>query len=257
MLNNVSLCFNLFQSPSNADRSRGRRAAYRQRTPGFAGGLPNDFMAPAQAIRASVWESRARVPLPQIRSAPVGQGQPPSGKTTPADIPRGRKIGPVGRVKNSALVKHVGTVSDETRTDVYSPAKRSEVMRSVKGKNTRVERHVRSVIHRLGFRFRLHAADLPGCPDVVLPRHRKVIFINGCFWHQHPGCPRSKQPQTRADWWRSKLERNVKRDRDARRRLAGMGWEVLVIWECETRDDNALTKRLCVFMGAQVGGRRS
>lgn len=164
-------------------------------------------------------------------------------------------MGRVGRKKKATLVKQVETAGDKTRTDVYSPAKRSEVMRSVRGKNSGIERLVRSAIHRLGFRFRLHIADLPGQPDVVLPRHRKIIFVNGCFWHQHRGCVKSKQPQTRADWWRSKLERNVERDRDARRRLVRMGWQVFVIWECETRDQEALTRRLRVFMARK--GRRA
>jgi DNA mismatch endonuclease (patch repair protein) len=144
--------------------------------------------------------------------------------------------------------------SDSGHTDIYPSQKRSEVMRSVKGKDTEIEHLVRRSIHAMGFRFRLHAADLPGRPDVVLPRHRKVIFVNGCFWHQHPGCPRSKRPKTRADWWQSKLNRNVERDREARRELTAMGWKFLVVWECETRDRKVLIEGLRTFLTAQREG---
>ena len=132
--------------------------------------------------------------------------------------------------------------------DIYPPEKRSEIMRKVRGKDTGLERAVRGIIHRLGFRFRLHVADLPGRPDVVLTRHRKVIFVNGCFWHQHRGCPRSKLPKTRAVWWKRKLERNVVRDRAARRRLVLMGWRALVVWECKAGDPRAVEKRLRTFL---------
>jgi DNA mismatch endonuclease (patch repair protein) len=132
--------------------------------------------------------------------------------------------------------------------DIYSPEKRSEIMRKVRGKDTALERTVRSIVHRLGFRFRLHVAGLPGRPDIALPRHRKVIFVNGCFWHQHRGCPRSKLPRTRATWWRRKLERNVVRDRQARRRLRSMGWRTLVVWECRANDLRSTERRLRAFL---------
>jgi DNA mismatch endonuclease (patch repair protein) len=116
--------------------------------------------------------------------------------------------------------------------DIYSAAKRSEIMRQVRSRDTRLELRVRSALHGMGFRFRLHAPGLPGHPDIVLSRHRKVIFVHGCFWHQHSRCPRSKLPETNADWWQKKLRRNVERDRQVGRDLRNMGWKVLVVWQC-------------------------
>ncbi len=119
--------------------------------------------------------------------------------------------------------------------DVFSPAERSRVMRAVKGENTAPERIVRSLVHRLGFRFRLQGKDLPGKPDLVLPRHRVVIFVHGCFWHGH-ACPRgSRKPKTRADYWEQKFGGNVLRDQRTRRALQRAGWRVLTIWECQTK----------------------
>lgn len=119
-------------------------------------------------------------------------------------------------------------------SDVFSPAERSRVMRAVKGENTAPERIVRSLVHRLGYRFRLQGKDLPGKPDLVLPRHRAVIFVHGCFWHGH-ACQRgSRKPKTRADYWEKKLGGNLLRDQRTRRALQRAGWRVLTIWECQT-----------------------
>lgn len=137
------------------------------------------------------------------------------------------------------------------RADIYSPEKRSEIMGRVKGRDTKPERAVRSLIHRMGFRFRLHASQLPGRPDIVLPRHRKVIFVHGCFWHQHPGCRRAKLPQTRAEWWKSKLTRNSQRDSETQEQLRQQGWEVLVIWQCQLRDPCRLEAELRKFLDPQ------
>lgn len=126
--------------------------------------------------------------------------------------------------------------NNSIRTDVYSPEKRSEIMGRIKGSDTKPERVVRSLVHRMGFRFRLHVSQLPGRPDIVLPRHRKIIFVHGCFWHQHPGCPRAKLPQTRNEWWKSKLTRNYERDAEIQKNLRKQGWKVLVIWQCQLRD---------------------
>ncbi len=128
--------------------------------------------------------------------------------------------------------------------DIYSRAKRSEVMSHVRSKNTRLELRVRSVLHRMGFRFRIHQARLPGHPDIVLVRHRKVIFVHGCFWHQHPRCPRSKLPETNADWWEKKLLRNVERDREALCALRALGWSGHVIWECRITRPESLLREL-------------
>lgn len=134
------------------------------------------------------------------------------------------------------------------RTDIYSRAKRSEIMSQVRAKDTVPERIVRRVIHRMGFRFRLHQSDLPGKPDIVLPRHRKVVLVNGCFWHQHPGCSKARRPQTRAEWWAAKLHNNLKRDRTNIRKLKRLGWSVCVIWECEVRKEARLESVLSRFL---------
>src|SRR5579864_1367485 len=119
-------------------------------------------------------------------------------------------------------------------TDTVSPEQRSRLMSRVRGKDTKPERAVRSYLHRLGFRFRLHAATLPGKPDIVLPRHRTVVFVNGCFWHGHARCKRSTLPTTRPEFWAKKISLNMRRDRSTRRRLLRSGWKVIIVWECQT-----------------------
>ena len=120
-------------------------------------------------------------------------------------------------------------------------------MARVRNKNTAPEIIVRKTLHRLGYRFRLHRRDLPGTPDIVLPRHKKVIFVHGCFWHSHD-CPRGRRPATRRDFWNAKLDANVERDRSDQRRLEELGWEVLVVWSCRTKDVESLEKMLSDFM---------
>lgn len=121
-------------------------------------------------------------------------------------------------------------------------------MRSVKQKNTKPEMAVRRLLHAMGFRFRLHRRDLPGTPDVVLPRYRAAIQVHGCFWHQHPGCRHATKPRSRPDYWLPKLARNIERDAESSARLEVMGWRVLVLWECELRDRDALEARLRAFL---------
>ena len=133
-------------------------------------------------------------------------------------------------------------------TDVFDDDKRSWIMGRVKGKDTKPELLVRSLVHRMGFRFRLHRTDLPGKPDIVLPRHRKIIFINGCFWHGHKNCPRSKRPETNLDFWNAKIEGNIKRDTRIRRQLSKSGWKVCTVWECETRKSDILQKKVKRFL---------
>lgn len=106
-------------------------------------------------------------------------------------------------------------------------------MAKVKSKNTKPEILVRSHLHRLGYRFRLHRKELPGTPDIVLPRYRLVIFVNGCFWHQHTGCKSAKRPTSNEDFWNEKLDQNLARDKKVRIQLADASWKVLDIWECE------------------------
>lgn len=132
--------------------------------------------------------------------------------------------------------------------DRFSKKERSRIMARVKGRDTAPERIVRSIVHRLGFRFRLHVRSVHGTPDIVLPRHRKVIFVHGCFWHGHKRCPRSKRPITRKQFWNSKLDRNIERDERIRKMLRRTGWKVLTIWECETRKPEKLMKKLEGFL---------
>jgi len=106
-------------------------------------------------------------------------------------------------------------------------------MRSVKSRDTRPEMRVRRALHAMGYRFRLHRADLPGRPDITLPRYRTVIFVHGCFWHQHGGCERAERPASNTDYWRRKLSRNIERDLTNRLALEMAGWQVVTLWECE------------------------
>jgi DNA mismatch endonuclease, patch repair protein len=125
-------------------------------------------------------------------------------------------------------------------------------MRRIRSKDTLPEIKVRSMLHRLGFRFRLHRKDLPGTPDVVLPKFRTVIFVHGCFWHQHPGCKDASRPSTRQDYWLPKLDRNIKRDKKSLSELKALGWNVLVIWECETQNKAALSEKLFLSISQQI-----
>jgi len=133
-------------------------------------------------------------------------------------------------------------------TDVFSNEKRSWIMSRVKGRDTKPEILVRSFIFRMGFRFRLHRRDLPGTPDIVLPRHRKVIFVHGCFWHGHKSCSRSKRPSTNVRFWNKKLNGNIKRDKRYRRELRQMGWKSLIVWQCETKSSERLLWKLKRFL---------
>jgi DNA mismatch endonuclease (patch repair protein) len=132
--------------------------------------------------------------------------------------------------------------------DTVSPERRSEIMSRVSGKNTRPEITVRRLLHGMGFRFRLHRRDLPGNPDIVLPRWRAVILVHGCYWHRHEGCPNTRIPKSRVDFWSAKFDENVRRDKVVREELTSLGWRVLVIWECELKDLGALGERIDRFL---------
>jgi DNA mismatch endonuclease, patch repair protein len=119
--------------------------------------------------------------------------------------------------------------------DIMSPEKRSVVMSRIRSRNTKPEMAVRSALHRMGVRFRLHRKDLPGRPDIVLPRYRTVVFVHGCFWHQHAGCRLASKPSSNTEYWLEKLRRNQERFTEHAAALAESGWRVAVIWECETR----------------------
>jgi DNA mismatch endonuclease (patch repair protein) len=129
-------------------------------------------------------------------------------------------------------------------TDVFDPAKRSAVMRRVKGRDTTPELTVRRALTRLGARFRLHRKDLPGAPDVVLPGRRLVLFVHGCFWHGHDCARGARVPKQNRDYWTAKVARNRARDAANRAALDGAGWRVETLWECELKDLAALEERL-------------
>ncbi|MDE7064967.1 MAG: very short patch repair endonuclease, partial [Desulfovibrionaceae bacterium] len=109
-------------------------------------------------------------------------------------------------------------------------------MAQVKGKDTKPEKLVRSLLHRMGFRFRLHVKKLPGCPDIVLPRYKAVIFVHGCFWHGHEGCKRAALPVTHRDFWAAKITGNKLRDERNIAELRILGYKILIIWQCEMKD---------------------
>jgi DNA mismatch endonuclease (patch repair protein) len=117
-------------------------------------------------------------------------------------------------------------------------------MAAIRGRDTSPELKVRSLLHRLGYRFRLHRRDLPGSPDIVLPKHKIVVFVHGCFWHRHPGCSQATTPKTREVFWGRKFQQNVERDHRQQQQLREMGWSVMVVWECELLDLPSLTARL-------------
>ena len=117
--------------------------------------------------------------------------------------------------------------------DIVDKKTRSRMMSNIRGKDTRPEMALRRALHARGFRYCLHVKDLPGKPDLVFPKFRAVIFVHGCFWHRHPGCPKATSPATRAKFWREKFDDNVMRDQRNSRRLEKMGWRVHTVWECE------------------------
>ena len=128
--------------------------------------------------------------------------------------------------------------------DPLTPKQRSEHMRRITKYDTSPEIAVRRLLHSLDYRFRLHRSDLPGTPDIVLPRHQLAILVHGCFWHQHPGCQLARQPKSRLDYWLPKFRRNRERDVEVRSALKSKGWKPLVIWECQTKDEAALKQQL-------------
>jgi len=125
-------------------------------------------------------------------------------------------------------------------TDRISKEHRSWNMSRIKGKNTKPELLLRKLLHRAGFRFRIHAPKLPGKPDIVLPRHSTAIFVHGCFWHRHPDCSKATTPKTRTEFWQQKFRRTVERDKEKEAELRKLGWQVIVVWECEIRDNGVL-----------------
>ncbi|ASP97027.1 DNA mismatch endonuclease Vsr [Sinorhizobium meliloti] len=131
--------------------------------------------------------------------------------------------------------------------DRLSREQRSDNMSRIRNRDTRPEIRVRKILHRLGYRFRLNARELPGTPDIVLPKHRSVVFIHGCFWHRHAGCKYAYMPKTRIDFWSAKFTANLKRDAKAVERLRSDGWRILILWECETKDDKQIEEAIHRF----------
>lgn len=123
--------------------------------------------------------------------------------------------------------------------DIMTPAQRSRATSKVRGKDTGIERFVRSALHRRGFRFKKNVADLPGRPDIVLPKYRTVIFVHGCFWHGHKNCKASKLPETRREFWDQKISGNIVRDEKHTKALLDAGWKVLTVWECSLKYKSA------------------
>lgn len=138
-------------------------------------------------------------------------------------------------------------------TDTLTPSQRSDCMSRVRGRDTRPELVVRRLVHALGYRFRLHRRDMPGSPDIVLPRFRSVILVHGCFWHRHddPDCRLARMPKSRIEFWGPKLASNQSRDERVRRALEALGWRVLVIWECEVKDQGKLRREILEFLGGK------
>jgi DNA mismatch endonuclease (patch repair protein) len=134
------------------------------------------------------------------------------------------------------------------RYDPLSPSERSERMSKIRPIDTKPEMLVRRIIHGMGFRYRLHVRTLPGHPDLVFRSRKKVIFVHGCFWHQH-GCNQYRMPKTKQQFWETKLASNAERDRVSLTRLTQDGWSVLVVWECQMRNTDALKSALAEFLG--------
>lgn len=137
-------------------------------------------------------------------------------------------------------------------TDVHTPEQRSYNMSRIRGQDTRPEKKLRSLLHRNGFRYRVHVSDLPGRPDIVLPKYNSVILVHGCFWHRHPGCRYATTPKSRADFWQEKFTGNVERDQSNLNLLKKNGWFPIIVWECELKDDtDAVMERISTMLHHQ------
>jgi DNA mismatch endonuclease (patch repair protein) len=126
--------------------------------------------------------------------------------------------------------------------DKLTPERRSWNMSRIRGKNTKPELVVRSLLHRMGYRFRLNS-DLPGKPDIVLSKYKTAVFVHGCFWHRHDGCPQCYEPKSRQEFWRKKFDTNLQRDKKVQQYIQDAGWNQLIVWECELKNIKALEKK--------------
>jgi len=127
-------------------------------------------------------------------------------------------------------------------------ASRSKNMSAIKSKNTKPEIAVRKLLHSMGYRFRLHRKDLPGSPDIVLPKYKTVIFVHGCFWHRHENCKYASTPKTRKEFWENKFKLNLRRDSEVQEKIKSIGWQSVVIWECEINNKFVLKDILKKFL---------
>lgn len=139
--------------------------------------------------------------------------------------------------------------------DIFSPAERSKIMARVRSKDTQPETAVRKLAFALGYRYRIHVGELPGKPDLVFPGRKSVIFVHGCFWHGH-GCRRAGLPSSNVAFWKEKIAKNRKRDRRTKRQLSALGWKVLVLWQCETKNGERLRKKIIGFLERGGSKRR-
>ena len=141
--------------------------------------------------------------------------------------------------------------------DIVSKSRRSEMMAGIRNRNTLPERLIRSELHRLGFRFRLHSKKLPGKPDIVLTKYKTVILVNGCFWHRHRHCKYAYFPKSRISFWKEKFAENIERELNVRRSLKKLGWRVLVVWECQTTRPQVVAQRITKTIHEAKKRRRS
>ena len=132
--------------------------------------------------------------------------------------------------------------------DTVSPEQRSYNMSRIRGQDTRPEKLVRSLVHKLGFRFRKNVKTLPSKPDMVLPKYKSIILVHGCFWHQHENCVKSHLPKSNREYWEEKLSKNVIRDKKNEELLSAEGWKILTVWECETKNTDNLTQKIIDFL---------
>jgi len=144
-----------------------------------------------------------------------------------------------------------------TQMDRISKEHRSWNMSRIRSRNTKPERMVRSLLHRMGYRFTLHRKDLPGKPDIVLPKYKAVIFVHGCFWHRHEGCKYAYFPKTKQKFWATKFKSNVERDRNVMKQLKEKDWQILIIWECELSDTESIIKTLEAYLNKDGHGKNA
>ena len=137
---------------------------------------------------------------------------------------------------------------DWIEMDRLTKERRSWNMSRIKGRDTKPEKQIRSLLHRLGYRFRVHRQDLPGRPDIILPKYATVIFVHGCFWHRHRGCKYAYTPKSRIDFWKTKFSENISRDKRTLTALREIGWSALIVWECETKNEAKLSDQLRTFL---------